>query len=170
MQSFNIIEVLRLGAIGLSFVLAFLAYRVLKTEQARTSVRKQLLAAAYVFMAFSLVLCWWTTQKELKEKALLATQLSEERQLSAKRASEDKQLDAKIELQKLQRIPNINWDYKTVGDGHHFQCTANGSEIAAPLHCKDFGTCSNREGNTLICAGKYYAAALAREHAQPPST
>jgi hypothetical protein len=35
MNKFNIIEILRLGVIGLGFLLAFLAYRLLAKEQSK---------------------------------------------------------------------------------------------------------------------------------------
>lgn len=56
-MSVNVAEVLRYGAIGLGFLLAFLTYLLLRREQANEQPRRQFLTPIYVFMAFSLVLC-----------------------------------------------------------------------------------------------------------------
>lgn len=52
----NILEILKLGFIGLAFLLAFLAYRLLSTEQRSKISRPAHLEAISKFMAFSLVL------------------------------------------------------------------------------------------------------------------
>jgi hypothetical protein len=57
-----ILKILGLGVIGLAFLLAYMAYRLLAAEQRRAPVegeppRSALLANIRLFMAFSLVLC-----------------------------------------------------------------------------------------------------------------
>ncbi|MEJ2122546.1 MAG: hypothetical protein P8Z76_17965, partial [Alphaproteobacteria bacterium] len=49
-------NILNYGAIGLGFLLAFLAYRLIAKEQKHESPRKTLLRAVYVFMLFSVTL------------------------------------------------------------------------------------------------------------------
>jgi hypothetical protein len=56
MATFDPIRALSYGVIGLGFLLAFLAYRLLAKEQARADVRTGSLTATYVFMAFSICL------------------------------------------------------------------------------------------------------------------
>jgi len=55
-NSINIIEILSFGIIGLGFLLAFMAYRLLALEQNRARTRGNMLRAVYFFMAFSIVL------------------------------------------------------------------------------------------------------------------
>lgn len=52
-----IVDILGMGSTGLGFLLAFLAFRMLRSEQHKESVRKPMLYAVFVFMAFSLALC-----------------------------------------------------------------------------------------------------------------
>ena len=109
-----------------------------------------MLVAAYVFMLFSLALCWITIQKEIREKELLAEQVTADNQLLARQRSEEQQLKATIELQKLRRVPTIDWTYHAVMDGHHIQCKANGRDVGSPLNCRDFGSCGNRQANSSL--------------------
>lgn len=53
----DVLEILRLGIIGLAFILALLAYRLLRAEQARPDVRRPMLFASLGFMCFSVILC-----------------------------------------------------------------------------------------------------------------
>lgn len=50
-------EFLKYGAIGLSFLLAFLAFHLLYKEQNKKTPNKQIINSIYLFMLFSLVLC-----------------------------------------------------------------------------------------------------------------
>lgn len=50
-------RILSYGTIGLGFLLALLAFRLLSTEQRKDSPRRSILNSTYVFMAFSLTLC-----------------------------------------------------------------------------------------------------------------
>ena len=56
MGKLNIVEILRIGVIGLGFLLAVLAYRLLTNEQKREEIRPSLIKATYVFMFFSIIL------------------------------------------------------------------------------------------------------------------
>ena len=51
-------EFLKYGAIGLSFLLAFLSFHLLYKEQNKKSPNKQIMFSIYFFMAFSLILCF----------------------------------------------------------------------------------------------------------------
>lgn len=53
----NVFDILSYGVIGLGFLLALLAYRLLTQEQRITKPRANILKAIYTFMAFSIVLC-----------------------------------------------------------------------------------------------------------------
>lgn len=57
MDAINPYEILSYGTIGLGFLLAFLAYRLLSKEQHKDEPRKSILGAINTFMAFSIVLC-----------------------------------------------------------------------------------------------------------------
>jgi hypothetical protein len=50
-------KILGYGVIGLSFLLAFLAFKLLLTEQKQKKPRENLLKSIYIFMGFSTVLC-----------------------------------------------------------------------------------------------------------------
>lgn len=56
LKDLDIAKVLSFGAIGLGFLLALFAYRLLAAEQGRANSRASMLKAVYVFMAFSIVL------------------------------------------------------------------------------------------------------------------
>jgi hypothetical protein len=56
MQELDVLEILKLGFIGLAFLLAFLAYTLLLIEQRREEPRPNQLAAISRFMIFSLIL------------------------------------------------------------------------------------------------------------------
>lgn len=53
----NIADILQYGVIGLGFLLAVLAYRLLSSEQRVKIPRKKMLYSIYVFMLFSVTLC-----------------------------------------------------------------------------------------------------------------
>jgi hypothetical protein len=57
MENLNPYEILSYGVIGLGFLLAFFAYRLLSSEQKKETPRKQMLKAIQVFMVFSIILC-----------------------------------------------------------------------------------------------------------------
>ena len=52
----NVLEILKLGFVGIAFVLAALAYLLLKAEQKMDRPRKKMIHPIYAFMAFSLIL------------------------------------------------------------------------------------------------------------------
>ncbi|MGB3179789.1 MAG: peptidoglycan-binding domain-containing protein [Cyclobacteriaceae bacterium] len=52
-----IVDILGLGTTGLGFLLATLSFRLLRREQGRETIRKQMVVAVYAFMVFSIVLC-----------------------------------------------------------------------------------------------------------------
>ena len=57
MFDIKVYEILSYGVIGLGFLLAVLAYRLLTREQRRDEPREPMIRAIYTFMAFSAVLC-----------------------------------------------------------------------------------------------------------------
>lgn len=63
-----------------------------------------------------------------------------------------------VYLQLRERVPELNWNYQS--SGHSFQCLVDGQPVGAPLDCRNYGTCSNRAGNLLICKGAYYREAI----------
>jgi hypothetical protein len=52
----DFVSILQFGAIGLGFLLAFLAYKLLANEQSRDTPRSNIITAIYVFMVFSFLL------------------------------------------------------------------------------------------------------------------
>jgi cytochrome bd-type quinol oxidase subunit 1 len=57
MTGIDLSGILSYGVIGLGFLLALLAYRLLGREQQKETPRKSILIAIHVFMIFSVVLC-----------------------------------------------------------------------------------------------------------------
>jgi hypothetical protein len=53
----KVIDILRLGVIGLGFLLAYMTYQLILHEQQRDPPRKSILTICYGFMAFSIILC-----------------------------------------------------------------------------------------------------------------
>ena len=155
MTNLNVVEILRLGVVGLAFLLAFLAYAILRKEQDLTRPRSMMLAAAYIFMVFSIVMCGLTIFNGIKEKML-----------ANEAAQRQSQVAADTEQRRIEAIPTITWTLDSLNDSSLFQCKANGKTIGAHLDCRTYGTCNNLEGNRRVCAGVYYADAIAREHSQ----
>lgn len=56
MEGLDFVGVLKLGFVGLGFLLAGLAYLLLKAEQQKNQPRPTMITPIYVFMAFALVL------------------------------------------------------------------------------------------------------------------
>ncbi len=56
MNNLNVIQILSYGVIGLGFLLAFLSYLLLRTEQKRSDPRKVMLRSIHLFMIFSIIL------------------------------------------------------------------------------------------------------------------
>ena len=52
----NVVQILNLGAIGLGFLLAAMAYQLLRVEQRVATPRPSVLKATYVYMGFALTL------------------------------------------------------------------------------------------------------------------
>jgi hypothetical protein len=57
MGTLDVYSILNYGVIGLGFLLALLAYRLLGREQQNPEPRRSILVAIHVFMIFSVVLC-----------------------------------------------------------------------------------------------------------------
>ena len=57
MKMVDVPGILAYGVIGLGFLLALLAYRLLSREQTNQQVREPMIRAIYIFMAFSVLLC-----------------------------------------------------------------------------------------------------------------
>lgn len=56
MENLNVLEILKLGAIGLGFLLALLSYRLLVKEQSQTKPREAILNAVRTYMIFAITL------------------------------------------------------------------------------------------------------------------
>lgn len=83
----NIFEVLSYGVIGLGFLLALLAFRLLTKEQSIQIPRENVLKSIYIFMLFSIILCVFgiTAQLYPKEKISIGnglTNFNEKRDLT----------------------------------------------------------------------------------------
>ncbi|USG60688.1 hypothetical protein NBZ79_16095 [Sneathiella marina] len=55
-ENLEFTEILKLGFVGIAFLLAVLAFLLLRTEQGKDSPRPRMITSIYVFMAFSLIL------------------------------------------------------------------------------------------------------------------
>lgn len=70
-------EFLKYGAIGLSFLLAFLSFHLLYKEQAKKAPNRQIMLSIYLFMAFSLILCFAGFSLDFfKENNILKVQMN----------------------------------------------------------------------------------------------
>src|SRR5262245_54273185 len=57
MDTSALLKILGLGVIGLGFLLALLAYQLLRQEQAKAQTNPDVLRSIYFFMGFSVILC-----------------------------------------------------------------------------------------------------------------
>jgi hypothetical protein len=55
-KNLNIIAVLKLGAIGLAFLLALMSYNIIRKEQRNNIPNRNILTSAFIFMFFSVIL------------------------------------------------------------------------------------------------------------------
>lgn len=70
-------EFLKYGAIGLSFLLAFLSFHLLYKEQAKKAPNRQIMLSIYLFMVFSLILCFAGFSLDFfKENNILKVQMN----------------------------------------------------------------------------------------------
>lgn len=69
----NILEILKLGSIGLFFLLALLTYRLLANEQKKAEPHKNMITAIYVFMVLCLLFGMAGLFVEPKNNPLLST-------------------------------------------------------------------------------------------------
>ncbi len=122
-------QILSYGVIGLGFLLAFLAYRLLTREQQRDEPRPSMVRAIYTFMAFSLFLCVIGFGSEfsksnanlefLEEQAKSAEKLGQENQrfreeLASIKASMTSLLDVKLGV--LAAIPRNHPETKAIAE------------------------------------------------------
>jgi hypothetical protein len=78
MKDFNVVEILGYGVMGLGFLLAFFAYRLLLKEQKKEPPRSQILRSIYFYMTFSIVLCGIGFAAELVHTQRLSLQAIDE--------------------------------------------------------------------------------------------
>jgi hypothetical protein len=64
-KNLDVVQILRLGAIGLGFLLSFMAYRLLTKEQATDQPRESILGGIKTYMGFAIVLVVLATAGEL---------------------------------------------------------------------------------------------------------
>jgi len=161
------VEVLKLGVIGLGFVLAFMAFTLLLREQRKAEPHDRVLKAVYVFMAFSLMLSGLGLYAQMgtdrgdnamadleRANDSLVTRLSDMRGELSERSANESRLQAEVlrleqELTHV-KTATVNWDYTPNGD--KFVCKANGKVVGAPLDCKNHNSCNNRLLNRALCA------------------
>ena len=164
------IEVLRLGVIGLGFILALMAFVLLAREQKKAEPHTKIIRALYSFMAFAVVLCGVGLYAQIgsaedksalanlrNEKLSLETRLTEYQSTLNMRNNE---IDAlKVEVgalsKELTRIKtsSVNWDYTP--NRHMFTCKVNGRKVGVPLDCRNHDSCDNRQLNRAICALRF---------------
>jgi hypothetical protein len=139
LKNLDLMGILQLGVVGIGFLLAYLSYGLLRGEQKRQDVRYPMLRAAYVFMAFSLVICGFSL-------------LVKRWEISPNNGSP---------------AGPITWDYRMdsalKGSNDYFMCQADDEDIGSWLNCRDYGVCNSRSGNLLICQGQYYPLAIERK-------
>ncbi len=104
MGNLDAYNILSYGVIGLGFLLAFLAYRLLGREQQNTEPRRSILVAIHVFMIFSVVLCIIGFGSEyLRSRPSTAT-VEEIGNLKAQLGQKQKELDDQIAVNRKQTI------------------------------------------------------------------
>lgn len=164
------VAVLKLGVIGLGFILAFMAFALLYREQRKPEPHSVVLRAIYIFMGFSLVLSGFGLYAQLgsdrsghefeilqREKDRLDASMAQTLQALADKdeliAGLETETDAlQNELSRV-KTSSVNWDYTPNGD--RFRCKVNGRSVGVLLDCRNHGTCNNRELNRAICALRY---------------
>jgi hypothetical protein len=77
MSNVNVVDILRLGAIGLGFLLALMAYRLLAKEQAKEVPREAILLATRSYMLFAIVLVVVAAIAELIKPMTTTTAISD---------------------------------------------------------------------------------------------
>jgi hypothetical protein len=69
MKNLDVVDILRLGAIGLGFLLALMSYRLLAKEQTNKEARPAILGAIKTYMGFALILVLLATVSEIVKLA-----------------------------------------------------------------------------------------------------
>jgi hypothetical protein len=164
------IAILRLGVIGLGFILALMAFVLLTREQKKSEPHTKIIHALYFFMAFSVVLCGVGLYAQIgsaEDKAALAHIQNEKSSLETKLSDYQTALDIRNEEigtlkekvgeldKELTRIKtsSINWDY--TANGNIFRCKVNGRTLGTTQDCRKHDTCGDRLLNRAICALLY---------------
>ncbi len=96
LENLNVLEILRLGFVGIAFLLAGLAYLLLRREQERAEPRAGMLRPIYGFMVFALVLAAASLYTQTRPPPGPAAELRAYRETLARL---DGLIDAKVEFE-----------------------------------------------------------------------
>lgn len=137
MDNLSVYQILSYGVIGLGFLLAFFAYRLLALEQQGTP-REAIIKAIYYFMGFSILLCvigfasevYGRGSKEVLDDSAESSSLDDCRDTLDKTQMEKLQLegDRKRLLDSTVKIS----DFPLISD-RHFKQTATSDEILTTI-------------------------------------
>ena len=125
-------QVLKYGLVGLSFLLAFLAFRLLWSEHRRPQVRASALTATYVFMIFALAMFALAVWRQSK-------------------------LDQQLPPITWSFDPTGPTSIQCKANGE----SIGSLSCAATYTCTDRGI-NYDQANKFICAGTYYSEAIER--------
>lgn len=128
----NYAAILKYGLVGLSFLLAFLAFRLLWSEHRRPQIRAGAVAATYVFMIFALAMFALATWRQY-------------------------QLEQQLPPVTWSFYPTGPTSIQCTANGEDIGPLS----CAATYTCTDRGI-NYDHANKLICAGTYYPAAIER--------
>jgi hypothetical protein len=164
------VEILKLGVIGLGFILALMAFMLLTREQKKSEPHIRIIHAIYTFMAFAVVLCGvglYAQMGTATDKGIVIKLQDANANFEAKILESDEKLIAKdMEITTLKnklgdltkeitriKTGSVNWDYRP--NGNKFTCRVNGRSVGVTLDCRNHGSCNNRQLNRGICALNY---------------
>lgn len=178
----SMIKALEYGVIGLGFLLALMSFYLLNKERNSPDPRGKILAAIFVFMVFSIVLCGIGLYAQLypqtkKEQIILLSEQIEELRKEKVRLQEDneKQKNALVQKwkstnedlenrlvqsnntiimlqEKINKFEKLTLKWDYDPAGDFFQCKVNGEKIGVRLNCNNFKSCGNWELNRAVCA------------------
>jgi hypothetical protein len=114
MPSLGVVKILGLGVIGLGFLLALLAYRLLSKIQSQPNPNRSVLRSIYFFMGFSIVLCGIGFTSQVFDQR--RSQEQSEKELNELRAKIDLFVKSRARLSKVKGKIEVPERGHTVGN------------------------------------------------------
>lgn len=145
MPSVDVVKILGLGVMGLGFLLAFFAYRLLAKIQSQPNPSQAALRSTYFFMAFSIALCVIGFASQLFDQRLslkqseaklrdLQTELEESRKESEAKLRE---LRVKLDdfIKSREQLSLVSGNISSPADGSVLRSTFDGGIVRSTFDC-----------------------------------